>query len=162
MPAPKFPITLRFRGGLSPSQQAIFTAAAERWQRVIVKPLTRTRLPDGTITAGIVISAQGVSIDGPSGILGQAGPTLLRPPTDGAAAFLPCQGVMSFDSADLLKMEQSGTLLDVISHEIAHVLGIGTVWSRKARLLGAGSGNPVFTGPRATGEFSTLAHTHAI
>ena len=35
---------------------------------------------------------------------------------------------MSFDTDDLSRMEQDGSLIDVIIHEMGHVLGIGTLW----------------------------------
>lgn len=150
-----FPISIRFRGGLSASQQAVFVAAAARWQKVIVQPLPAVMVGT-TKTTGLLIDAQGVKIDGPRGILGQAGPTRLRPGNMGAAAFLPCAGVMSFDSDDLSAMEHDGTILDVITHEMGHVLGIGTVWQRRGRLVGAGLPNPTFNGKNANSEYATL------
>ncbi len=36
---------------------------------------------------------------------------------------------MSFDTADLPSLESSGFLEDVILHEMAHVLGFGTLWT---------------------------------
>lgn len=160
---PGYKITLRFRGGLSPSQRDLFGAAAARIERAIAAPLPAVRVGSDT-TTGCIIDAQGVSIDGPGGILGQAGPMSLRPnlPSMGPAAYLPSAGVMSFDSADLAKMQGDGTLVDVLTHEMLHVVGIGTVWKRKGRLLGAGMLNPVFNGVGATREYSTLAHAHAI
>jgi len=63
---------------------------------------------------------------------------------------------MAFDTADLAKMEADGTLNDVIAHEMGHVIGIGTVWSRKGLLAGAGTNNPTFTGKAAKKEYGTL------
>src|SRR4051812_35178505 len=100
--------------------------------------------------------AQGVPIDGPGKILGQAGPTHLRPASAGGAAFLPAKGSMSFDTADLAKMEADGTINDVITHEMGHVLGIGTIWDRKGLLKGAGTANPTFAGAGAMGEYRVL------
>ena len=90
-------------------------------------------------------------IDGPGKVLGQAGPTVLRPGT-----FLPAWGVMSFDTADLAKMEADGSLVRVIMHEMAHVLGFGSIWDRLGLLQGAGSADPTFTGAAAIREFATL------
>jgi hypothetical protein len=103
-----------------------------------------------------LILAQGTPIDGPGKILGQAGPTALRPETAGAAAYLPAKGIMSFDTADLQQMEQSGTLHDVIAHEMGHVIGFGTIWTYKKLLKNAGKINPVFTGKQAKKEYATL------
>jgi hypothetical protein len=33
---------------------------------------------------------------------------------------------MSFDTADLAQMQSNGTLLDVTTHEMRHVIGVGT------------------------------------
>lgn len=156
-PAARYAISVSFRGGLSASQQATFRAAAARWERVIRSPLPAVKV-GGVVTRGCLIDAQGSTIDGPSGILGMAGPTRLRPgiPAMGKAAYLPCAGIMSFDAADLAKMEQDGSLLDVITHEMGHVIGIGTVWARKGVLAGAGSSNPRFTGGACRHAFHDL------
>jgi hypothetical protein len=89
-------------------------------------------------------------------VLGQAGPSRLRPETAGAAAFLPAKGVMYFDTADLNDMQRDKTLLDVITHEMGHVLGIGTVWDLKGLLKGSGTSNPTFSGRAAMREYRTL------
>ena len=69
---------------------------------------------------------------------------------------LPATGVMSFDTADLARMEADGSLLHVITHEMGHVLGIGTVWKYHGYLQGEGSINPTFVGPKAMQEYGTL------
>ena len=69
---------------------------------------------------------------------------------------IPAKGVMEFDTADLLQMEHEGTLLDVITHEMGHVLGIGSIWDRLGLLANAGTANPTFTGPNAIWEFNAL------
>lgn len=150
-----FTIEVKFLGGLTEQQKAAFKAAADRWSRIIVGDLPSV-LVDGEIIDDVQILAQGVQIDGPGKILGQAGPTHLRPPGAGNASYLPAKGIMSFDVADLKQMEQDGTLNDVITHEMGHVLGIGTVWGRKALLRGAGTRNPTFGGKAAMKEYGVL------
>jgi hypothetical protein len=150
-----FTIEVRFLGGLTQQQKDAFKAAADRWTRVIVGDLPSVQV-DGEVIDDLVIMAQGANIDGPGKILGQAGPTHLRPSNAGDAAFLPAKGVMTFDSADLAKMAQAGTLNDVITHEMGHVLGIGTVWTHKNLLKGAGTDNPTFGGANARREYGTL------
>lgn len=159
-PAAKYAIQVSFRGGLSASIQAVFRAAAARWERAIAAPLPAVKV-GGVVTTGCLIDAQGITIDGISGILGMAGPTRLRPaiPKMGKAAYLPCAGAMSFDAADLAKMEREGSLLDVITHEMGHVIGIGTIWGRKGVLAGAGSANPTFTGLACRHAFRVLGGT---
>jgi|SRR6185369_9442257 len=153
-----FTIEVRFIGGLTQTQQAAFTGAADRWARMIIGDLPPVMV-DGEVVDDVVILAEGRSIDGVNGILGQAGPTRLRPATAGDAAFIPAKGIMRFDSADLERMEENGTLNDVITHEMGHVLGIGTIWREKGLLVGAGGVNPVFTGQAASVEFGRLRDT---
>jgi hypothetical protein len=95
-----FTIEVRFLGGLTDRQQAAFTAAADRWTKMIVGDLP-TATVDNEAIDDVLILAQGSDIDGPGRILGQAGPTDLRPESAGPAAFTPAKGVMSFDTADL-------------------------------------------------------------
>jgi len=153
-----FNIEVRFLGGLTTVQQNAFKAAADRWARVIVGDLP-AMMVDGELIDDVLILAEGSDIDGPGGILGQAGPTDLRPANAGAAAFIPAKGVMQFDKADLAKMEQNGTLNDVITHEMGHVLGIGTIWRQKGLLKKPGTTNPTFTGAGAKVEFGKLKGT---
>jgi hypothetical protein len=68
---------------------------------------------------------------------------------------------MQFDSADLAWMLSNGLLLSVIEHEMGHVLGIGTIWSDKGLLSGAGGNNPIFTGSRATAAYNQVFGTSA-
>ncbi len=148
--ASDFTIDVRFTGGLTANQRAVFDLAAARWAEIITGDLPSVQI-DGEIIDDILIEAEGTAIDGRGSILGQAGPTHLRPGTA-----LPARGIMSFDTADLAAMEEDNTLVDVITHEMGHVLGIGTIWSRLGLLDGAGSINPTFSGPRAMQEYGQL------
>jgi len=150
-----FTIEVRFLGGLTNTQKQAFKAAADRWSKVIVGDLPSVQV-EGEVIDDVLILAQGVDIDGRGGILGQAGPTRLRPASAGAFAFLPAKGKMAFDSADLSQMESDGTLNDVITHEMGHVLGIGTVWSNKQLVKRAGTSNPTFIGQNAMREYGVL------
>lgn len=150
-----FTIQVRFLGGLNARQRRAFREAADRWTRVIVGDLPRVRV-DGEVIDDVLILAQGRAIDGPGRILGQAGPTHVRPRSAGAAAFLPAKGIMSFDTADLAMMARDGTLNDVITHEMGHVLGIGTVWEDKRLLKRPGTSNPTFAGQRTMEEYRLL------
>jgi hypothetical protein len=153
-----YKIEVRFLCGLNAAQKAAFKGAADRWSRVIIGDVPSV-LVSGEVIDDLLIEAQGVAIDGPGKILGQAGPTSLRPMSAGVNAFLPAKGIMSFDTADLAKMQTDGTLLDVITHEMGHVIGIGTIWARKQLLVGAGSVNPTFKGTNAKREYGVLKGT---
>jgi hypothetical protein len=159
-PSP-FTIEVEFVGGLTQSQMDAFKAAADRWVRVIVGDLPSV-LVEGDVIDDVLILAQGADIDGPRGVLGQAGPTFLRPRNAGAAASIPAKGIMTFDRADLAQMEEAGTLNDVIVHEMGHVLGSGTIWSLKRLIREDGSNNPVFIGENAMREYGTLRGTRPL
>jgi hypothetical protein len=150
-----FTIEVRFLGGLTEPQKDAFKAAADRWTTVIVGDLPSVRV-DGEVIDDVLILAQGTAIDGVGRILGQAGPTALRPASAGRSAYLPAKGIMSFDTADLKDMGTNGTLNDVIAHEMGHVLGMGTIWDYKGLLKGAGTVNPTFNGTMAKREYRTL------
>jgi Leishmanolysin len=153
--AAPFTITVVFLGGLTTAQKNAFKTAANRWSKVIVGDLPDV-VVNGQVIDDVLIEASGVAIDGPGGILGQAGPTHLRPASAGATKFIPAKGRMQFDTADLASMQANGTLNDVITHEMGHVLGIGTIWSAKGLLAGASGNNPTFTGTNAKKEYGTL------
>jgi len=153
-----YKIEVRFLGGLTTAQKNAFKKAADRWTSVIIGDLPSVMV-GGEVIDDLLIEAQGVAIDGVGRILGQAGPTNLRPANAGTSALLPAKGIMSFDTADLANMEADGTLLDVITHEMGHVIGIGTIWEDKGLLVGAGTTNPRFTGINARRAFGKLRGT---
>jgi len=153
-----FTITVRFMGGLNTTQKNAFKRAADRWSKVIVGDLPSVTI-EGDLIDDVLILASGQAIDGAGTILGQAGPTRLRPASAGASAFLPAKGEMMFDTADLAEMEAEGTLVDVITHEMGHVLGIGTIWTHTKLLKGAKTANPTFVGPSAMAEYAKLKGT---
>lgn len=143
-------ITVNFTGSVSETQRRAFEQAAGRWDRIIDTSFAPVTV-DGQTLDGLVIDASIEAIDGDQGILGQAGPTILRPDDE-----LPIKGIMQFDLADILRLERTGSLQDVILHEMAHVLGFGTLWSRMGMIIGSGGNNPQFIGTAATREFRTL------
>ena len=146
----RFKIDVRFLGGLSPAQQAAFANAANRWAEIIIGDLP-SAIVDGVTIDDILIEAQGVPIDGIGNILGQAGPTHIRPGSN-----LPVKGIMSFDTADLDNMEANGSLTDVILHEMGHCLGFGTLWGHMGLIVGAGTANPTFVGTNAMREYGII------
>jgi hypothetical protein len=161
IPSGGFQVELDFRTALDPATEAVFAAAASRWEMIIPGDL-----PDfeGSLPAGgcqpvaepggiddlkIYITVQ--PVDGSGGILGQAGPCYYR--TSGKP--LPITGVMELDEADVADLLAAGLLEDVIVHEMAHVLGFGTLWSVSGNdfLMGAGTTEPFFDGAGARSAF---------
>lgn len=149
--AQPFTIELDFGDGMDARFQDAFTAAAKRWERIITGPLQKAQLPNGRQVSNVLIFAKVSPIDGPNGVLGQAGPTHLR-----WASKLPIAGSMEFDSFDMDSMARDGSLVSVITHEMGHVLGIGTLWHYHDLVTGSGSAHPKFTGPRAMAEYAKL------
>ncbi len=144
-----WPIKVTFAGNVaSQAQRAAFRTAAERWERVLTGP----DLPFNGVS-GVVIDAQVTPIDGVGRIVGQAGPTRLRPRS---LRSLPTHGVMQFDSADLARLERAGVMGDVIAHEMGHVLGFGTLWPLNRLVSGQGSPNPTYVGAQALAEWRRM------
>lgn len=167
---PVMDIVIRFTAGSTPteSQEQAFADAEARWEEIITLGLPDMPLSvpagqcgnnappiDETID-DLLILATVTNIDGPGGILGQAGPCFLR-----SDSRLPILGLMRFDSNDLeaLEFEGSQKLKEVIIHEMGHVLGIGVIWD-DLRLLqqpSRGGGlDPHFTGPEAIASFDAV------
>jgi hypothetical protein len=162
-PTDPFDITLRFDGSFTAAQRSAFTTAAARWAPVIRGGLPPVALTLGTDTCGtgtpafsgtvddLMIDVTIASIDGPSGVLAQAGPCAVRN-SDG----LPVYGVMELDSTDVAGVEASGLLSTVVLHEMGHVLGFGTLWA-PPELAGAGTASVSFGGPVAVGAWRALS-----
>jgi hypothetical protein len=150
-----FTITVRFAGGLTETQMDAFAGAADRWVRVIVGDLPAVTI-NGEEIDDVLIIAKGDVIDGPGTVVGQAMRTHRRRPGPQPWALLPVRGEMKFDTADLATMEAEGTLADVITHEMGHVLGVGGLWDDKGLLRDADTPDPTFAGPGAMAEYHTL------
>jgi hypothetical protein len=87
-------------------------------------------------------------IDGPNGVLGQAGPCYIR-----SDSRIPLIGSLTLDAADLQQADLTSTLDDIVLHEIGHVLGFGTIWEEKGLLTGARGSDPRFTGAQALSAY---------
>ncbi len=68
----QFTISLSITG-MTASQQQIFQQAANRWSQVIVGDLPNATY-NGVTVDDVLINASAIAIDGPYGVLGQAGP----------------------------------------------------------------------------------------
>jgi hypothetical protein len=132
---------VNFTGGLTASQQNVFTTAANTWMSYL------TGYQAGINISSLTIDASGTTIDGVGGVLGQAGPTF---GTSQGGYVLATQGTMQFDTADLANMESNGSLLYVILHEMAHVIGFGTLWTNNGVYV---NGTGQFTGANAVSAY---------
>ncbi|QDU07870.1 choice-of-anchor Q domain-containing protein [Gimesia aquarii] len=151
-PVPEFTIDVVFTdSSLSASQQAIFQQAADRWSEIIIADVPDVVIAGIGLVDDLRIEATAPFIDGVGGILGSAGPRALR-----TGSFIPATGVMRFDSADLANLEASGQLIDVILHEMGHVLGIGTIWERLGLVIDLDTQDPRFVGTEAITQYNAL------
>ncbi|MEZ5239690.1 MAG: leishmanolysin-related zinc metalloendopeptidase [Microthrixaceae bacterium] len=156
-PAEDFGITLRLDPGMDPVFAQSFQDAAARWSEVITAgvPDVTADIPAGLVgwnpafsgtIDDVLIDARDTAIDGPGGVLGQAGGILVR-----NGPWQPYYGIMQFDTADLAALASQGRLDDVILHEMAHVLGVGPSWVLTGRIT------DLLTDPRYTGPAGVAA-----
>lgn len=169
--AAAYQIDVQFLTTVSPARQAVFDSAAAQWERLIYGDVPDINLANNPIPPDLCFQGQpGMSgliddlliqvildsIDGPGSILGAAAPCFIR-----NVGKLPLHGVMFFDTADVATLEQEGTFDEVVLHEMAHVLGFGTLWLPQGLNLLAGSGgsDPYFTGVQARAAFDRIGGT---
>lgn len=151
-----FVVDVRLLTTMTPAQRDAFASAANRWMQIIVGDIADVpaNIPAGqacfsapTVPAinetidDVIIYAQVTTIDGAGGVLGSAGPCIRR-----TGSLFTAIGSMRFDVADLNNLQSTNRLEPVILHEMAHVLGFGTVWEDKHVITGVGSADPIFTG----------------
>jgi hypothetical protein len=144
----QFDIVINYTG--DPAYASYFTAAAARWSQIITVDIADATY-NGQFVDDLVIDASVNFIDGANGILGRAGPDYVRLPS-----YLPIHGHMEFDSTDLVTMVNQGILDEVILHEMAHVLGVGSIWTNKGLLIGDASYYG-FTGANALAEYRAMS-----
>jgi len=99
-----------------------FIAAADYLSTIIEADMADVTY-NGQDIDDIVIQASITDIDGSGGVLGQAGPTVVR-----TADYTPIMGIMEFDVADAQDFYDIGEMDAIILHEMMHVLGFGTLW----------------------------------
>jgi hypothetical protein len=173
-----FDIEIRFSTGTTPNaaEQQAYSNAVSKWQSLLVGELASqsvvfadTGRCGGALRPAmnenvddLVIYVEFQDIDGPFGVLGQAGPCVVR-----GAGGLPALGGMLFDNADLLRLDTDGQLESVILHEMGHVLGFGTLWGNlnlvqdlSDTTAGGTVGNDTyFTGALALAAFDSIGGT---
>lgn len=145
-----FDIQINYLSEISPSQAKTIQQAVQRWEAVLIGDLPSIKTDLGWVD-DLVIDVSVLSIDGGFGTLAQAEPTRFRP-----GSLLPSRGVMEFDRDDLGRLEAENKLLDLVTHEMAHVLGFGTLWQAKGLLQDTNTTTPRFTGPLAKSAFEEL------
>lgn len=149
-----FDIGLNYISEVTPSQARAIEAAASRWEAIIVGDLPDVNTDIGLVD-DVVIDVEIHNLDGEEGTLAQAEPTRFR-----ANGGLPSRGLVEVDLSDIANLEAQGKLVETLTHEIAHVLGFGTIWTTRNLVSGASGSNPIFTGAKATAEYKALYHVN--
>ena len=126
---------------LTSSQKTVFRQAEAIWESILLN------IQPDEFNLNLKIEASAPKIDGVGKVLGSAGPTSGRSSGD---FFFATAGKMRFDSADIANLEAKGTFDDVILHEMAHVIGLGTLWSSSA--LGVSGFQELYT--NGTGKYT--------
>ena len=124
----EFNITINFYGDQWTTElKAAFIESADFLSSTIAGDLEDVTY-NGELIDDIVIDAKLVEIDGSGGVLGRAGPTVVRS-TDGVTPDgLTVKAVMEFDIADAFDYDAAGLFKDIVQHEMMHCLGFGTLW----------------------------------
>lgn len=159
-------INLQFSGTMSPIQQQTFIDAADFWNSAITGYDLMYDAVGSPTPHGLTITASIPYIDGVNGILGSAGPETatyydnnpVGQPT--VALYYTTTGSMEFDSADVAALVANNTFYGVVLHEMAHILGIGTLWTFNNNVNGTtynlyNSGSGQYTGPNALAQYKT-------
>ena len=176
IPVEAYDIDLVFIQHGSAEQDNVVREAAAKWESVIVQGVRDIDLSQSPLEAGecgegspaidgvvddIRMFIRIDSIDGPGRIVARAGPCITRliqfeGHPDIQRSVLA--GVMDFDEDDLTSLAAQGLLSSTVTHEMAHVLGFGTLWARLELLdspsvTGSPNADTHFTGRLARRAF---------
>jgi hypothetical protein len=188
-PTPAFDIDIVFFDeSFTATQRAAFVDAAARWEQLVVGDLEDVAIDipangscglgepavSGTVDDLLIFATS--FTEGVGGLLGSAGPCLFR--WSGTNPGTNLVGIMRFDTADLANLEAQGALVDVIVHEMGHVLGFGTNWefppyfdvldyvpsgvTTNCRNASGFVRNPTYVGTSGTAAWSALGGSGAV
>jgi hypothetical protein len=167
-------LDLKSLSGFKESWMDAFAKAKQKWESIIIGDLPnypKTSFGDltGTVCTNFPLTVDDVYIcgkesiiDGPGKVLGRAGATYIRGsgvtnPRTGQQYWTALTGFMEFDKDDIAMLITNGSFDPVILHEMAHVLGVGTLWERNG-LYSFGSGTYA-TGTSADAEWKRIGCT---
>jgi hypothetical protein len=147
--ASAYNITIEFKGTWTQDLHDVFVHAADRLANLITGdvPDVNVIMKGGIkLVDDILFTAELKPIDGVGGILGQSGPTSVR-----TGSYFPATATMQFDSADAANFNSQGLFDEIVTHEMLHGVGFGTIWG----YLGLVSGSD-FIGANALAQYNLL------
>lgn len=160
-----FKISFVFAPGTADATKAALIEGAKRWERMISADRPgyggNRLVPAGACgngeammlpASGIIVYAGDRPIDGPSNVVAESGPCIIS--ADGRRSYA---AELIFDSADVGRM--GGQLAQVAAHELAHALGLGTLWGNFGYLDRSNPADLRYTGAAAIREYRTLGGT---
>ncbi len=158
-------------GSLSESLRAAFDKSEQFWENAITGNLPWSTVlqnalenclarngftldvPGDRVVDDLLIYVDIRDIDGPGGVFGGAGPCQIRADTG-----LPVVGTMFFDVTDMDGLSEEARD-ETILHEMAHVIGFGTLWEYLGLLRepkSRGGADPHFIGQAALDAFVSI------
>lgn len=162
-PPSGFDVAFGWHSSVSASTRAAIRQAASTWEGILANTELSAVRFDRQITCGSLTTTEPVglvddlliffavtSIDGEGGTLGYAGPCYVR-----SGSFLPSVGRVVLDSDDLPRLS-AAAMQSLVLHEVAHVLGFGTIWNVTNPSEGTAGTVTVdthFPGPNAVAAF---------
>ena len=158
-----FNLWISFVGGPLPPPNVMtaLDAALARWEQVVIGDVSDETYPPSGLASGIcslfngafiedMVILMGIAaLDGPGKKLARAGPCGYKRSTLPAAL----TGQMVFDEADVATAPVT-YLEAVVWHEIAHAMGIGSLW--RVLLTGSGTPTPRYLGTNGNNEWTAL------
>ncbi len=157
----RYQVTVRLLGAPDDRVDAVLGQAVSRWTAAVTLGVSDVYVDieadacfDGQpavkeVVDDLLVFVRVRDIDGAGGVLGRAGPCLIR--TENG---LPLLGLVELDRADLDRDPQ--VIYNVLSHEMGHVLGLGTLWWYRSLVHDAGEDNPLFVGESALSAYRGL------
>jgi hypothetical protein len=156
-----FNVRFQFLSDLTSSEKTTVREAVAPWESAITGDLAPFILPQEAVSEvgftergvdDLVIAVRVLGIDGDGGTLARAAPVVAR--TDGSNFTTSSAGIVQIDEADL----DNSQLQEIITHEIGHVLGIGTTWDA---VTDVNTVDPVHEGSNTTTAFQSFEQSDA-
>lgn len=148
-----FNIDLEFGEEITASQQSVINAAAQSIEGLIQQGLP-SAIVDGKIIDDLNVKLGLRNLDGAGGTLAQTKIDYMRYGT-----LLPAQSIVQFDKEDFAELERSGSLFNVVQHELLHALGFGNLWEAKGLVEYAKTPFSQYIGKNALAAFAAAGGT---